>query len=339
MKDFKSLELMKTFLKWQKNDLSSSEQRRLQEWLAAASDNHKEWERIRSIWQNATPPLIPEGASLNLQWEALDKRIQETGAKKIYRPTISSNRFLENLETFIRPAHRLALTFVFIIGLITLITFGVFNNQKWQTVEVSFGQQTQLELSDGSLVHLNAGSTFRYSVKFSSKKREVSLYGEAFFEIQPNRDPFVIETPHSITSVRGTSLNVRTWDEATKVFVTEGQVSMRGKGSGESAKIVVKAGQLGVCQIKPILTTDFNPKDLLAWQEKRLVFRNRPLPEVLDEIERFYNVTANADASLLSHTISASFANEPVSKIMETLAITLNAKVERRNDGYNLSQK
>ena len=82
MKDFKSLELMETFLKWQKNDLSSSEQRRLQEWLAAASDNHKEWERIRSIWQNATPPLIPEGAPLKLQWEALDKRIQETGAKK-----------------------------------------------------------------------------------------------------------------------------------------------------------------------------------------------------------------------------------------------------------------
>ena len=57
------------------------------------------------------------------------------------------------------------------------------------SINVPFGKRFKIVLSDGTLVHLNSGSTFKYPVVFDNKKaREVFLKGEAFFDVAERKN-------------------------------------------------------------------------------------------------------------------------------------------------------
>jgi ferric-dicitrate binding protein FerR (iron transport regulator) len=57
------------------------------------------------------------------------------------------------------------------------------------------GSKSKIELPDGSVVWLNAGSKLTYNKDFGKANREVTLAGEGFFDVTINRDkPFIIRT-------------------------------------------------------------------------------------------------------------------------------------------------
>lgn len=88
------------------------------------------------------------------------------------------------------------------IVLITVsITFGLFsigNDDKdeiaMQTITVPAGQRVNLELPDGSNVWLNAGTVMQYPASFMKNKREITLDGEAYFEVAHNKNHLLLCT-------------------------------------------------------------------------------------------------------------------------------------------------
>ena len=66
---------------------------------------------------------------------------------------------------------------------------------RLQTVTVPAGQRAQIVLADGSTVWLNSQSTLTYHADFGRKNRNVTLNGEAFFDVSPNKNvPFFVTT-------------------------------------------------------------------------------------------------------------------------------------------------
>src|SRR5262249_48356756 len=62
-------------------------------------------------------------------------------------------------------------------------------------ISTRYGSKSKIQLPDGSSVWLNAGSTITYGKQYGNGLREVSLTGEAFFDVVRNPDvPFVIHT-------------------------------------------------------------------------------------------------------------------------------------------------
>src|SRR2546423_14261851 len=91
------------------------------------------------------------------------------------------------------------------------------------------GSRSKLVLPDGSTVWLNAGSKLTYNKDFGNNIREVSLVGEAFFDVMHIPDvPFVIETPTAVVKVLGTSFNVKAYpnETTTETSVIRGRVEI-----------------------------------------------------------------------------------------------------------------
>ena len=84
------------------------------------------------------------------------------------------------------------------------------NTLKFNTIEVPYGKRFNVQLSDGTLVYLNSGSSLKFPVNFlKGKERKVYLQGEAFFEVAHNKELFTVKSPGAIAAVYGTKFNFK----------------------------------------------------------------------------------------------------------------------------------
>lgn len=166
------------------------------------------------------------------------------------------------------------------------------------------GERQQVTLPDGSVVWLNADSKLRYSAEFQGPVREVFLTGEAFFQVAHNpARPFRVRTEKLTTQVLGTSFNVRAYAElpagvavATgKVLVEPARTDPRSSHPqrvflvrNEGVTLDTSRGQLYKTTVKDGL-------DYAAWRDGTLVFDQTPMREVVQVLNRKYNVSIRID--------------------------------------------
>ena len=93
-------------------------------------------------------------------------------------------------------------------------------------------------LEDGSVVYLAGNTSLKFPEHFSSDRREVSLQGNALFEVAGNRkQPFVIETEDTRIEVLGTAFNVKSNDSSPfELSVQRGEVKVTLKKDGHPCK-------------------------------------------------------------------------------------------------------
>lgn len=185
------------------------------------------------------------------------------------------------------------------------------------------GQRSKVRLPDSSMIYLGGGSKLIFPERFSDSTREVSLEGEAFFEIAPDpKKPFVIHTGNIQTHVLGTSFRMNAFncqplivEVATgKVRVDEGERSLAILTPGQSLKWDHVKATIGAVQVE----------DVTEWKNGRLVFSGATLQELTAVLERWYNVKiVFADpATANQHMTITLTANVPLTKIMDVLAAT-----------------
>ncbi|HEX7012095.1 MAG TPA: FecR domain-containing protein [Steroidobacteraceae bacterium] len=165
------------------------------------------------------------------------------------------------------------------------------------TYRTAVGEQRAIELPDGSVISLNTRSSVR--VRFSSEARDVYLEdGQALFAVahEPQR-PFRVHAGPTLVRAIGTKFDVRRRRQRTDVAVLEGVVQVETAPLGvqsdstiprglESARLT--AGQAvsitidGVTPPAPIQIAEIN-----AWQQRRLIFRNDTLGEIVEEFNRY----------------------------------------------------
>lgn len=182
---------------------------------------------------------------------------------------------------------------IFLLALVSFIFIDKYTASEkqetaYQSIHVPLGQRINLELPDGSKIWLNAGSTLKYPTSFDQKNREVSLEGEAYFEVSQNiHKPFhVIAGSHRI-EVLGTKFNVNV-DTIKHKFETalfEGSVkvtdpSLNSVKLEPNTSIKLIDGKLTV---SPLLFLDrFN------WREGLLCFDKERFEDIMSVFEKSY---------------------------------------------------
>lgn len=157
-----------------------------------------------------------------------------------------------------------------------------------RTVRIPRGMSRRLVLPDGSRVWLNAESSLSYPGSFGGReRREVTLQGEAYFEVAPDSlHPFVVETAALQTQVLGTSFNVRAYSpEDTRVTLLRGSVKVSDRHRGE---LLLRPGEGTDCSLDRKTVDD--AEDCRAWTDGRFAFDDAPLVEIMRELGRWYNV-------------------------------------------------
>lgn len=220
----------------------------------------------------------------------------------------------------------------------------------------SEGGYNRIVLADGSVVELNANTVLR--VAFTAGERRVALEsGEAYFTVAHDAArPFVVRAAHLAVRAVGTAFNVRRGGEAVEVLVTEGRVQL-GAVAREEAAESAPAGGLVLATLTanerlavppPARQTSVRPGSVppvvervssevmrasLAWQERKLVFANTPLRDVVAQFNRRNRVQlVLGDTLLAERPVGGTFAADNVEGFARLLETSGAITVERRGE-------
>lgn len=146
----------------------------------------------------------------------------------------------------------------------------------------------QMQLSDGSRVWLNAGSSVTYPVRFSGKERRVSVAGEAYFEVTHNRTmPFVVSNNATNITVLGTRFNVKAYDdEETRITLLEGSVKVNIPGADR----LLKPGQQAKVSNSLEVTDNTDMEEVMAWKNGLFKFDNADIRTIMRKVARWYDI-------------------------------------------------
>jgi ferric-dicitrate binding protein FerR (iron transport regulator) len=200
----------------------------------------------------------------------------------------------------------------------------------YNEVFAAYGTRSAISLADGSRVWLNSGSSLKYPDRFTGRKREVYLKGEAYFEVKSDaKSPFLVHTRPVTVKATGTKFNVLASGDEPQAEITlvSGKVDVTRNREGRAQEVL--------SSLKPsehmdydTLTGEFqllkgDTYKYIAWKDGKLIFRNEPFADVMDKISHFYNVDIELRSKKLrEYRYRATFEEESFSEILKLLKLS-----------------
>lgn len=158
------------------------------------------------------------------------------------------------------------------------------------TMKTPRGGQYQLTLPDGTKVWLNSASSITYPAMFVARERKITITGEAYLEVAKDQSkPFLVDIDGgSSVEVLGTKFNINSYadDGDIKTTLVEGSVKVK-NGRKEA---MLKPGNQAVIASSEIRIQQANIEQTLAWKNGKFDFNNVPLPTVMKQLERWYDI-------------------------------------------------
>ncbi len=204
------------------------------------------------------------------------------------------------------------------------------------------GSKSNIKLPDGTQVWLNADSRISYTKEFGDKTREVTLTGEAYFDVvHDSVHPFLIHTGNAVIKVLGTAFNVRNYpqDKSLETSLIRGKIEVTLIDRPDE-KIILKPLEKLIIRNdrpdrdsiirknvidKPVLTSvTYTMVDSLvaetSWMKDKMVFINLPLEKIAEELERKFAVTVHFNsATTRQYRYTGVFGTEELDEILEIL--------------------
>jgi transmembrane sensor len=220
------------------------------------------------------------------------------------------------------------------------------------------GERKSFQLPDGTQVSLNAGSTITVSNSYGQLTRDVFLKGEAFFEVQHNKQvPFIVHTSDMDVKALGTAFNVRSYNgEKSEAALIRGLVevtlkkdnnrkvllhpdekiswSVIAKGVEHSPTVSppVKKETEDQPVIQPVKKLDDGSVKEVAWVENKLAFDNDSFEEIVPQLARWYNVEISfGSEEVKNYHFTATFKKEKLEQALNILRTSKSFKY--RYDG------
>ncbi len=193
-------------------------------------------------------------------------------------------------------------------------------------LSIPYGKKLQICLSDGTVVHLNAGSTLKYPVKFlHGMERQVFLNGEAFFDVSKDKDNlFVVKTSEVNIQVYGTRFNVNAYNEDQEIntVLVEGSVGIYSQNEKRTENIVMLTPKHIASWNKKkqqIRINEVDVNEYTAWTKGQLIFKVRTFSEILKVLERHYDVAiTNNYEQLNNQRFFAKFDIETIDQVLRS---------------------
>ena len=340
------------------------ESEKLISWLKESQENRLQYFRLKRIWLE-TRHSDEANDLLEESWGRLKLRsaLQTRAAEK------EDNRFRIHPGRFSAAA-----------GIIILIGISLFMGNKIRTLSdhtqttheiyVPLGSRGNVTLPDGTNVWLSADSKLSYKSDFANNNRNVSLSGEAFFDVeQRDNSLFTVTTRDVRIKVLGTQFNVKSYpdEHVTETTLVKGEVEIeviderirsrpvllapnqrltystndhkadipeeeaKEEVPGETAQALLSRPSL---QIAHISSTD----EYISWKDGRLVFRSEPLKDMARKLERYYNVEISFnDESIKEIRYTGTLEDVTIVEVLRAITSSSRINYEIDNNKIKLS--
>jgi RNA polymerase sigma factor (sigma-70 family) len=190
------------------------------------------------------------------------------------------------------------------------------------TVQTLRGGYYRLQLPDGSKVVLNSASSVFFASAFGTKERQVSVNGEAYFDVvkEPGR-PFIVQVPGLEIEVLGTKFNVQAYKEENiiRTSLVEGKVKVR---AGKQVAYLKPGEQAVLTQKKKLekISDSSVVKKATAWKDGAFIFENDNLKTIMDELGRWYDLDITYNGELSNKPYYGVFSRrDPITKVLDFL--------------------
>lgn len=292
------------------------EEQMLDDWRQQSQRNEQIFLSCKSIWDKSAN--VAFNFDVDKAWQRTSRRLRTQKSKFGPRPV----KYI---------AYAIAASVLMV--LITTVYVQIFYRSN--ITATTYDNPKQLMLSDGTVVEFNRNTQITYPRKFRGERREVWLMrGEAFFTVKSDSlHPFVVKTPSAMVRVLGTRFNVRLQPNGeVLVMVQSGKVSFQGTHlatellltRNEGARYSQKSNS-----IQKLGSVDWN---LLAWKTHRLSFRDAELAYVFNMLSNTYGKTIQADSTILTNRLTATFDRLSLEEILKIIDRTFILQTQPVND-------
>lgn len=329
-------------------EATSEDRKTLIDWINSSEENRKELEKTEAFWNaleifNNRENFDPK--------DGYDNFLQHLGKDTITHPIRGKRKYFNYFL-------RIAASILLVLGT-SYITYRITKNTTeavdYFELTTPNGSHTQLTLTDGTTIWLNAGSKLRYPNKYNDTTRTVYLEGEAFFNVKKDaRHPFIVQTSEVNVKAFGTSFNVKAYPNEGSIETTlvDGVVIVEGNKAINNEKKSIKLlpnqratfikteGRLLLNDYEQKKLTKSNPivypvkreKESLivskevntelytSWINNLLMFDNEPFESIAYKLERRYGATIIFnDSEIKKYRYSGKFPEISIDRVLNAL--------------------
>jgi ferric-dicitrate binding protein FerR (iron transport regulator) len=334
------------------NEATETEINELQSILVSNSNLHHQADLITEMWEQRSQRgnFANEAAYMRHVMKHKDEFFTDE-LNECAQPAVINQEFEGERPFSLRSVASKRLTIISFVTLLTCATGGIYflsgkksavasAKEEISSVVTKNGNRSKVVLPDGSQVWLNAGSSLDYNNStFNKDLREVSLNGEAYFDVTRDESkPFIIHTKKMDVKVIGTTFNVRSYSDEkfAEAALIRGSIEVTLKDRDQ--KLVLKPNEkITVANENPkpdtktekLTTVKSNqaPTDNIigeiAWTQNKLYFEDETLEDIGNLIERWFGKKVTiANESLKTVHYTGNFENETVEEVLSYLKLS-----------------
>jgi transmembrane sensor len=328
-------------------EATPEEQLELNQHLSAFPDDVELVKQIDACWELPMPAASAPGEEeIMTAWDRVHHKMSGQ------QPTPELSNSPGKLRRMVKYAVAIAAIFILVVG-------GVW---WWKTLQLPAppqknivstknGSKSKIELPDGTQVWLNVGSRIKYDENYGRENRELTLTGEAYFDVAHDATkPFILHTRKMDIKVLGTVFNVKAYpaDDVSEAALIRGSIEVTFPDRPQEKLILkpndkisiankatnkaVDTGGLSHATAKErpaimLSSIQYEPADSAiietSWVNNKLIFRSKTFEELANDIERWFNVTIEVqDSSILSKTFTGTFSSESITDALDAMSLS-----------------
>ena len=351
--------------KVQSGEATPEEQLELNQHLAVSPRDLELVKQLEACWDLPMPAAsAPAEAEVTEAWDKLHHKMsgQQT--------TVEAPEKVSRVKRLIRYCPAIAACIVALTGgLWWWKTAQVKALPQKSVVSTKHGGKSNVELPDGTQVWLNAGSRLKYDENYGKENRELTLTGEAYFDVAHNAQmPFILHTGKMDIKVLGTAFNVKAYpgDGITEAALIRGSIEVTFPGRPQEKLILKPHDKISIVNKEVTAAKDsartvptapeerpaimvssiqYAPVDSAiietSWMNNKLIFRRKTFEELSKDIERWFNVTIEVkDTAILSKYFTGTFSNESITDALDALSLTypFHYKIDRSTNVVTITE-
>jgi len=320
------------------------------DWIMADPANQKLFEEYQLTWTHIEKSMIASSADLDNDWNKINTRIRHIQQMNSLETEAAEQPFKTlPLEPERAPVRYNIYTYLRVAAVILLLLIPawlIYRNFTGKGTERLVAGDSIVEtiLPDGTSVSLNAGSTLDYPARFTGGMREVTLNGEAYFDVVPDAaQPFIVSNGNVRIKVLGTAFNVNTKavDDMMDVILTRGRVAVYFEDQ-PVLRVVLEPGEKAALSVThQNIIKSVNPdENYMAWKTRKISFTDQSLEMVVATLNRVYHKSISIRPGELNNCrLTATFDHQSLESVLNVLKTTLDITINNIDTGIELSGK
>lgn len=306
-------------VKYLLGEATEEERLQIEAWMAGDAANKKQYEDFKTIWEESKQLALVSTVDEDTAWQRFKQRVQQPKKKAIVKRIIPVSWM------------RVASVLIVVAGA-AFLGYKLITEKPIEKLVASHEAPLIDTLPDGSIATLNKNSQIEYPSKFKGDTRTISLKGEAFFNVTPNKEkPFIIHVSAVTVRVVGTSFNVRSVNGVTEVIVETGVVQVIRNNEMVELRPNEKTK---VTQQDSILRKETEQDKLYNYyRSKEFVCNYTPLWKLVQALNEAYDAHIEIEnPKLRSLPLTVTFNNESLDQILDVIGKTFDITVNKEKD-------